>query len=374
VDLFYQPGNGDETGPDRIGGTETWESNVIAGNEGTEVYLHNARGHAVIGNYLGTDPTGSVRVGTAEDAIATSFASGNVIADNVMAGGVFLIDAGSHCNLLTNNWIGVTKSGVALTTNPYAGAVSVYESFNAIVGNRSERGFWIESFYGNPAETVVIGNTIGGRPLPENPPGTQAGVRIDSAWRTFIGGATGAERNEISGMTLGIWIGTPGIDRTLILGNTIHDTVDGIDVGLAASSILQGNLITDNDRGVRIASPAHQLRRNSIYANRSGAIAIDGAAGTPEPPVIVEVTLASVRGTACPGCTVEIYSDAGAEGRWYEGTATADAAGAFSFATPAILRGPNVTATATDLAASTSALSEPSPRPPTGPRRRTARH
>ena len=134
-------------------------------------------------------------------------------------------------------------------------------------------------------------------------------------------------------------------------------------------------MITGNERGVRIASPANQLRRNSIYANRSGAIAIDAlASGIPEPPVIVEVTPASVRGTACPGCTVEIYSDVGAEGRWYEGTATADAGGAFSFATSTILRGPNVTATATDQAASTSALSEPSPKPPTGPRRRAARH
>lgn len=47
-------------------------------------------------------------------------------------------------------------------------------------------------------------------------------------------------------------------------------------------------------------------------------------------PVLFTVTETSVPGIACPGCTVEIYSDAEDEGRVYEGSIIADAASAFT--------------------------------------------
>lgn len=378
VNLFYIPGNGDETGPDQVGGSEPWEANVISGNDGAEVYLHNARGHSVIGNYLGTDPTGSLRVGSCLVGVATSVAAGNVIRGNVMTGeqfGIFLIDTGSHSNLVVNNWIGVTQGGNALTTNAYASGVAVFESFNAVVGNTTRGNITMNNQRGNVAETIVIGNTIGRSALPENPPGQQAGIRLDSAWRSFIGGLTPEERNEISGNTLGVWVRTPGIDRSFILGNSIHDTVIGVDLGSAESSHLQANVITGNQHGVTVAGPTNRLRRNSIYGNRDGAISIDAtASGVPPPPIIAEVTLTSVRGTACERCSVEIFSDNAAQGRWYEGTTSADAAGVFSFTTPASISGSFVTATATDGAGSTSMLSAAAPMPPRPPRRRAARH
>jgi hypothetical protein len=53
-----------------------------------------------------------------------------------------------------------------------------------------------------------------------------------------------------------------------------------------------------------------------------------------------------VSGTACPGCTVDIYSDSADEGKVCEGSTTADASGRFTFdKKPA---GPFVTATATE--------------------------
>ncbi len=374
VNVFYQPGNGTETGPDLIGGTDPGDANVIAGNDGAEVYLHNGRGIAVIGNYLGTDATGSMRVGSCPNAIATSFAAGNVISGNVMVGeqqGIFIIDPGSHCNLVANNWIGVSKTGIPLTNQPYANSVAVYEPFNAVVGNTMLTGMSINNFRGNPAEVVVIGNKIGRDVLPPNPPGQQAGVVIATAWRTFIGGPTPAERNVITGNTTGIWIRTPGLDQTFIVGNTIRASVVGIDLGLASSSVVRDNTITENQQGVSVAGPTNQLRRNSIYGNTVVAVSIDASAsGIPRPPRLTEVTLTTVRGTACGGCAVDIYSDAGSQARWYEGTTTADAVGFFNFKKPTILRGPNVTAASTDAAGSTSAFSTPVAAPPPPPRRR----
>jgi hypothetical protein len=70
-------------------------------------------------------------------------------------------------------------------------------------------------------------------------------------------------------------------------------------------------------------------------------------------------TSSSITGTACAGCTVEIFSDAEDEGRIFEGTAVADASGNFTFTRAGLLTGPNITATATDHKGNTSEFSAP---------------
>jgi RHS repeat-associated protein len=64
-----------------------------------------------------------------------------------------------------------------------------------------------------------------------------------------------------------------------------------------------------------------------------------------------------VTGIACPGCTVEIFSDSNDEGEVYEGQTRADVAGAFAFDKGNLLTGPHVNATATDAAGNTSEFS-----------------
>jgi len=65
-----------------------------------------------------------------------------------------------------------------------------------------------------------------------------------------------------------------------------------------------------------------------------------------------------VKGTACPNCWVEIYSDRGDEGEVYEGYTTADSGGNFSWT--GSIRGPNVTALAIDQSTlNTSPFSSP---------------
>ena len=66
-----------------------------------------------------------------------------------------------------------------------------------------------------------------------------------------------------------------------------------------------------------------------------------------------------VSGTACAGCTIDIYSDGADEGRAYEGSTTADAGGSFKFDRK--LAGPFVTATATDGQGNTSPFSQALP-------------
>jgi parallel beta-helix repeat protein len=369
--IFAQPGNGDELGGDRIGGSQPWEANVIAGNEHAEVSLQNTRGHTVIGNYLGTDPSGTNRVGSTHTAISVA-AADNIISGNVIIGrqhAVFLGDPGSCCNQISNNWIGVTKSGSPIVRDSQSTGVNILESFNLIannvVGGVQYGGVSVSGYQSTATETVIIGNRIGtglGGARPE-----RWGVSLEASSRTFIGGS-GADGNVVSGNVLGLWIRTPGVDRTFVLGNFIgvdgssgrvfRNTGDGIDIGGATSNFVQGNVIAENGgRGVVIAGARNRLRRNSIYANAGGGITAPAAGGIPSPPVILAAAASTVGGTACPQCMVEIYSDDGAQGRWFEGGTTADAGGRFSLTRGGALRGPNITAVAVDSAGSTSAFS-----------------
>jgi hypothetical protein len=78
-------------------------------------------------------------------------------------------------------------------------------------------------------------------------------------------------------------------------------------------------------------------------------------------PVIMTTTAGSVNivGTACAGCTVEVFenSDTDGEGETYVGNTTATASGAFTV-TVSYLTKPYLTATATDETDGTSEFSD----------------
>jgi hypothetical protein len=85
-----------------------------------------------------------------------------------------------------------------------------------------------------------------------------------------------------------------------------------------------------------------------------------GANGGIAAPVIMTTTEGSVNvvGTACAGCTVEVFenSDADGEGETYVGDTTATTSGAFTV-TVSSLSDPYLTATATDATDGTSEFS-----------------
>lgn len=261
----------------------------------------------------------------------------------------------------------MSVNGSFLTTRPYVVGVAAWESFNAIVGNTMRDGINVDSITGNPAETVILGNVIDRGPLPAQPPGGQAGISIGAGRRTFVGGARSEDANRITGNAVGLWIRSAGIERTFLLGNVIRDNALAVDLARAASSVVQQNVVTGNRKAIAVSAPTNTLRRNSIHGN-DGALDFSGV--DVPPPVLQEVTLTSVRGTSCGGCVVEVYSDQGTQGAWYEGETRAGATGAFVFATSSVIRGPNVTATATDARGTTSLFSTPLPSARSPPARR----
>lgn len=377
VNLFYHVGNGTELSGDRVGGEEPWEANVIAGNLLANVELFNAGGHTVIGNLLGVDVSG-IRAVDAAQSVAIDASSDNVVTRNVIGGRVSIIDQGACCNDIIDNWFGVTADGRYLERQvPTDAGIVIHQSFNRIAGNTlgginysAVRAFGLGD---RVTETIIAGNTFLGI-APMQPILGGGSLDVDGASRTFIGGTTEQFRNHINAGATGISM-HPGVDRTFILGNSIGNddpvsmqNVNGIDARSSDFTFIQGNTIANNSgRGVIAGAVSTRIRRNSIHGNQNGAI----ESNAPPPPVITSVTSTVVSGTGCARCTIEVFSDDESQARIYEGTALADADGRFTFTKT--VRGPNVTATATGPAGTTSALSAAVAAPPRPPRRRSAR-
>jgi titin len=131
-----------------IGGTTAASANVLSGNT-TGVYLASgATGTLVQGNDIGTDVTGSVKIGNTSYGIYLNGSGGNTIggtaagAGNVISGngtGVFLNGAGATNNLLQGNYIGTNSSGAALG-NSLVGVSLSSASNNTIGGTAGGAG------------------------------------------------------------------------------------------------------------------------------------------------------------------------------------------------------------------------------------------
>ncbi|HYC59703.1 MAG TPA: right-handed parallel beta-helix repeat-containing protein [Thermoanaerobaculia bacterium] len=385
VDLFYQEA-GTPLGGDRVGGSEPWEANVIAGNIRGEVKLHNAGGHRVIGNFIGVDVDGN-RIGNCSQGVIIDASSDNIVADNVIVAqhSVWIIDPGACCNQVAGNWIGMTKDGRVIPRQiDGEGGINVNEPFNLIFGNRfggvRYTAVLAIAQANTVAETIIAGNTFEGL-SPTQSILSNAPIEVSAASRTFIGGSTASFRNVINAGKTGVRL-FGGVHRTFILGNDIGDddpltlqNLNGIDTESSSFTFIQNNTIANTSgKGLIIGAARNRIRQNSIYGNQGGAISVDAAAEIPSPPDIGSVSLSTVAGRTCARCTVEIFSDTGTQSRWYEGSTVADADGRFTVRSLSILRGPNITATATDSAGSTSALSAAVVRPPISPRRRAVRH
>lgn len=378
------------------GGTSAAERNVISGNQ-IDVSFIVASHNTVAGNYIGTDATGTriaptQMASSSEIGVNLEGGSGdNLIVDNVIASGqaVVIADAGSGYNRIIRNRVGIGPHGerIAGTTASLGSGIVVAEPYNLVADNiiGGLRGAAVHITA--PAEVYVLGNRIG-----TDPSGTasipnasfEGSILLRGAHRAFIGGASASERNVISGNNAaGIELRGPGNEQNFIVGNSIGVSAFGAPLGNGAAGIrisssqqnfIQRNTITANAVGIESTEGSrNRIRRNSIFANTNAGIQ-DFTAQPPAVPVISEVGLDYVKGTACAGCLIEIFSDQDDEGRWFEGETLAASDGNFTMRkTGGILRGPRVSGTATGLSGATSVFSGTVQAPPPPPRRRAVR-
>lgn len=188
--------------------------------------------------------------------------------------------------------------------------------------------------------------------------------------------AAGADSNTVEGNLIsgtgghGLQIhGENNVVESNLIGTDVTGTApmgnagSGIYIlGVADNYIGPGNTISYNGHsGIAIAgalASGNTVTQNSFTGNTLAGITLSGGGnGGIAAPVITECTETSIEGTAPPSCIIEVFSDAGDEGRVYEGMTTSDGTGAFVFNEPGGWADEYITATARDATGNTSEFS-----------------
>jgi len=341
------------------------ENNVIAGIEFRGAYASAAV-------YL---PGGTFGESSANNQIGP----GNIFAGITRGAGVKLTGEVTYGNRVFGNWCGITGDG-SVPSPVHEDCVQLDQgTYGNVIGDRA-----LEN------RNVFAASTLGSGVLVEGPETHDTEIRGNWFGMDF----TGSQRVGLkSGIQL---VYTP--QDTRIIGNVvsgndnagialfdaiedvvIEDNIIGTDpsgercvanVGFGIS--LQGgprgtriarNLIRCNNSGGILAQGGgtrdNVFTENRITGNNGHAIdVIQGAHAGIAPPVIESATTREVRGSACPGCRVEVFSDPDREAAVFEGFAVAGDDGRFVLAKAEGFAHGYVTATATNDTA-TSGLSAP---------------
>lgn len=335
------PGIAVESANNTIGGITAEARNVISGNLGRGIYLvgTGATGNVVIGNYIGTDITGTQdldgatpngarsgvvmdqgasnnRIGTDADGVNDA-AERNIISGNNWFGVEFL-GTGTSGNVVQGNYIGTDATGLVALRNAQGGV----SFWNGASNNRLGGG---AAGAGNVISGHVTGVQLGNGVSDNRVQGNLIGLGADGSTvvgntgvgiLVFAGGTTAAvgnnvigtnadgvddagEGNVISGNFRGIALANAEVSGTNIAGNLIGtdatgtlnrgNTSDGIYILSGANANLVGGLQAvqtntiafNGGDGIRVAdatSTGNVFLRNSIHTN--GGLGINLVGGT----------------------------------------------------------------------------------------------
>ena len=278
-----------------IGGTTAGDRNVISGNAQAGVFIHgSATGNLVAGNFIGTNVTGTKALGNAYSGVeiadsawnntigGTTAGDRNVISGNAK-GGVFIHDSATG-NLVAGNYIGSDVTGSRRLGNSFAGVeIAASASKNTIGGtaagdrNVISGNAWAGVFIHDSATgNLVAGNYIGSDVTGTIPLGNSlSGVEIaDSAWNNTIGGTTAGDRNVISGSVQGGVLIDDSATGNLVAGNYIGTDLTGTKaLGNAYSGVEIADSAWNNTIGGTTAGD-----RNVISGNAQAGVFIHGSA------------------------------------------------------------------------------------------------
>ncbi|MEJ2628178.1 MAG: NosD domain-containing protein, partial [bacterium] len=362
-----------------IGGISFYERNCISGNEreGIRIYSPNTTHNHILGNYVGVDSSGTVAVGNGNQGVELSYqTSHNLISNNIISGnnsrGIQISGAYTDSNTVQGNWIGLDYTGQDTIPNKSSGMeISDFASYNLIGGpDYTDRNIvsgneyiGIRIFNDSAAYNIIQNNFVG-----TDTSGTLA--LGNSGAGIYISGMKNVIKdNTVSANSQGIYV------YNSCGGNSMHNNsvgvgADGITplpnksygflvAGKAVSDTIgPGNKIWYNQSwGIYMNGSDSQkvtITQNSISGNAFGGIMLNDSAnaGIAAPVITGENPLT---GTALPDCRIEVFSDTSEQGGIYEGYATADGSGNWTFTGD--LSGPRVTATATDTEGNTSPFS-----------------
>ena len=230
------------------------------------------------------------------------------------------------------------------------------------------------------------GNRIQGLQV-SNFPGPGIAISGDARYNVIggdrsLGSGPFGQGNLFSHNAIGIDLATSGTSANTIWGNMIGTDAAGADTltnhkgGVWISEGANGNTIGpynviayNSGPGITVDGPDslhNTITQNSIHDNGGPGISVwrDGEPVIFGPHIFdFDLQAGTMTGGTCAKCTVEIFSDSGAQGAIYEGQITADGSGAFAFNKGASFIGPHLTATTTSIDGGTSWISQPTSGP-----------
>ena len=305
----------------------TGAGNVISGNAGNGVELDNTgtTNNTVEGNLVGTDASGTAKLGNAQDGVVIqSGASNNTVggtdpgARNVISGndttgtgffGVYLKDSGTDGNVVAGNFIGTDITGTAALGNIDGGVLIEFGATNntiggtaagarnLISGNQQGDGVGVADASGNMIVGNFIGTDVSGTVALGNQGGGAAsggnGVLFEDVSNSliadnlisgndgtgifFLSSVTGVSGNVIQGNKIGTDVtGLHALPNTGAQGYGIrffdarvHDnTIGGTTAG--AGNLISGNAVS----GILIAGPSNLVEGNKIGTDVNGSAAL----------------------------------------------------------------------------------------------------
>ena len=225
------------TGPNFIGGTAAGAGNLISGNTSIGVAVSN--GGSVVGNLIGTDGTGKLRIGNGRGVFlssnstlgGTTAAARNVVSGNTGEGVVVV----NGKNTVQGNYIGTDSTGVGALGNGGVGGVYVFKSNNDTIGGTASGAGNVIAY--NSISEVFIN-------------GTAQPVFIQN---NYIGtDKTGVQ--SLANPVTGFGIHMEHSSNVQITGNVIGNRQVGIGIGFvdATGNVIQGNSIGVNPNGPAI--------------------------------------------------------------------------------------------------------------------------
>jgi titin len=293
-----------------VGGTGTAARNIISGNGVYGVLLTGAgtTGNSVLGNYIGTDVSGTLDRGNTGDGVSIQGgATGNVVGGsaagsrNLLSGnngdGVQITGAGTNGNRVLKNRIGLNAAGTGDLGNGDMGVRIEGGARNNVVGGADSTARNVIS--GNDDDGVQIdgvgtnGNRVIGNFIGTNPAGTgdigntDDGVQISGgAADNVVGSTTAGARNVISGNNFGVYLTGAGTSGNILFGNFIGTDATGtLDLGnhnngvflnsgasgnyIGGVSAGAGNVISGNN-GTGVVITAAGTSSNRVVGNRIG--------------------------------------------------------------------------------------------------------
>jgi len=219
----------------RIGGTAEPARNIVSGNgfSGIIITVENTNrptGNRILGNFIGTDVTGTQPLRNGARGVLISDSPGNTIggttagARNIISGnggdvesfsGVILSSRNAEGNLLQGNYIGTDVTGTRAVANFNEGVFVLDAASMNTIGGTTEAARNVISGNGVSPDPIVgsgikirdsatTGNLVQGNYIGTDASGTRSienreGILVRLAINNTIGGAVTGARNIISG-------------------------------------------------------------------------------------------------------------------------------------------------------------------------------